>query len=63
MGGMYGEVRGATKVKTYLCYQDETERHPDGSWYPDPSRKKACKRQMEKDPVTGEWVLPYHWHS
>ena len=62
MGGAYGEVRGATKIETYLRYLKEaTDR--EGSWYTDPAHKKDCKEEMERDPNTGEWVLRYHWHT
>jgi hypothetical protein len=62
MGGASGAIRGRTKIETYLRYVEETEKM-EGSWDPEPRLKKFCKRLMAKDPDTGEWVLPYHWHS
>ena len=62
MGGYWGEVRGSTKIETYLAYVEQCEGWP-GTHDPDPSGKKWCYRQMERDPQTGEWTLRYRAHK
>jgi hypothetical protein len=62
MGGSVGEVRGSTKIETYLAYVEEAE-DDQGHWDPPVRLKKVCKRLMEKDPETEEWVLRYRWHT
>lgn len=64
MGGRYGEVRGSSKIETYLEYVHQVERSdmlPHNN--PDPRYKKQCKREMVQDPETGEWVLAFHQHT
>jgi hypothetical protein len=65
MGGTSGEIRGRSKVETYLKYADFCE--GIGSMMedrnPDPAFKKYTKRQMVQAPETGEWVLYYHLHA
>ncbi|TIW25871.1 MAG: hypothetical protein E5V81_06845 [Mesorhizobium sp.] len=65
MGGTSGEVRGKSKVETYLKYFDLCA--GIGSMMegrnPDPAFKKYTKRQMVQDSETGEWVLYYHLHT
>jgi hypothetical protein len=63
MGGMTGEVRGTTKIETYRKYKENSDRGPDGTWYPDPTHKKQCYREMERDPETREFVLYFHFHT
>ncbi len=63
MGGSTGEVRGDSKIETYLEYEALTKDETDGSWNPNPAAKKECKRLMRKDPDTGEWVLAYRFHT
>ena len=62
MGSFRGEVRGNSKVETYIKYLKVSE-----SWdlarYPDPKYKKFCKKQMEWDRVKREWILQYHFTS
>lgn len=62
MGGMWGEVRGATKIETYLKYVEECEGWPLAH-NPDPKYKKWCKRQMERDPETREFVLKFRFEK
>lgn len=62
MGGSSGEIRGKTKIETYLRYAEQAEKQ-EGSWHPPVQNKKECKRLMEKDPGTGEWILRFHWHT
>ncbi len=62
MGGMSGTVRGASKIETYLKYQEEARDEMWGDRTP-PFNKKVCYRLMERDPDTGEWVLHYHVHT
>ena len=65
MGGMTDEVRGSSKIKAYQQYLEVIEELGDilQSHDPDPSQKKECKRRMEQDPHTGEWILQYHLHT
>ena len=63
MGGSIGEVRGRSKIETYLEYESLIEKGSEGSWDPRPAAKKECKRQMRKDPDTGEWILAYRFHT
>jgi len=62
MGSFRGEVRGSSKIETYIKYLEVSE-----SWdltrHPDPKCKKFCKKQMEWDPVKKEWILKYHFSS
>jgi hypothetical protein len=65
MGGMRDEVRGPSKIETYLKYVDVVEGF--GGMFqehsPDPKNKKGCKRLMVQDPDTGEWVLYFRLHT
>ena len=64
MGGTYGEIRGKSKIETYLKYEELTSGfYEDWSHWPNPKNKKGCKKQMVEDPDTGEWVLQYHMHT
>jgi hypothetical protein len=63
MGGSIGEIRGWSKTETYIEYEALSSEGPDGSWDPNPAAKKECKRRMRKDPNTGEWILPYRFHT
>lgn len=65
MGGTRGEVRGKSKVETYLKYVDLVEGYGDTfpDRIPDPAHKKHCKREMVLDPQTEEWVLYYRLHT
>ena len=65
MGGMSGEVRGQSKIDTYLKYVDEVEGFGDmfQDHSPSPRNKKLCKGLMVQDPDTGEWVLHFHLHT
>ena len=65
MGGYTGEVRGLSKIDTYLRYVEEVEGFGATfqSHNPDPKYKKECRRRMIQDPHTGEWVLPFHLHT
>lgn len=65
MGGIHGIVRGNSKIDTYLKYTMLVEEQGNGllDRNPDPENKKGCKKLMERDPETGEWVLHYHLHS
>lgn len=65
MGGTHGEVRGKSKIATYLKYTEIVE-HAKGIMddaHPNPKYKKDCKKQMVQDPETGEWILQYHLHT
>ncbi len=60
MGGFNGEVRGKSKIDVYLEYKDLTENDMMKWRIPDPKYKKHCKKMMEWDSETEEWVLLYH---
>jgi hypothetical protein len=62
VGGFWSEVRGDTKVETYLKYVDKCEGTPF-SPHPHPRYKKSCYREMERDPETREWVLRYRFEK
>jgi len=61
MGGLTDEVRGRSKIETYLKYVERAEGFEDNN--PDPKYKKVCKRQMIQDPDNGDWVLRFHLHT
>lgn len=63
MGGVNGEVRGKSKIKAYLKYAEIAENEIFTRRIPDPRNKKGCKKAMEWDPETEEWVLRYHLHT
>ena len=65
MGGYSGEVRGKSKIETYLNYLGEIERvgGPFNSHEPPRQKKKLCKSLMKQDPKSEEWILPYHFHT
>ena len=65
MGGMHDEMRGSSKIKTYLKYAELVEEFGDTfqDHEPNPNNKKLCKKLMVQDPYTGEWVLPFRLHS
>jgi hypothetical protein len=66
MGGIRDEVRGPTKIATWLKYHrrirpailarwDMTEYHP--------GTKKQAFRDMEWDEKAQEWILRYYFHT
>lgn len=65
MGGTRGEVRGNSKIEAYLEYSELVDGYGDlfQTHIPDPKNKKLCKRLMDQDPETGEWVLRYRLHT
>ena len=65
MGGMTDEVRGPSKIAAYLKYAELVDAHGDTfqSHNPDPDNNKLCKRLMNQDPETGEWVLCFRLHT
>ena len=62
---MTDEVRGSSKIKVYSQYVEVIKGFGDIflSHDPDPKYKKECKRRMEQDPHTGEWILQYRLHT
>lgn len=65
MGGMINEVRGSSKIETYLKYAELVDGYGETfqSHNPDPKYKKRCKSLMKQDSETGEWVLRYRLHT
>ncbi len=66
MGGMNGEVRGRTKIETWLKFQKERRKiraRFEGLHLRWPSNKREALEQMQKDDTTGEWVLEYNFHT
>lgn len=65
MGGMINEVRGSSKIETYLKYAELVEGYGETfqCHNPDPKYKKLCKSLMKQDPDTGEWVLVSRLHT
>jgi hypothetical protein len=65
VGGIRNQVRGRTKIETWLKFQ-KVKREILGRyemvcrW---PANKKEAYGQMEEDPETGEWVLEYNFHT
>ena len=65
VGGFSDEVRGRTKVETWLNFQKEKRKtlakyDMECRW---PVTKRDAYAQMLKDPETGEWVLRYNFHT
>jgi len=63
MGGVADQVRGSSKIETYIKYKELVEDSIMESKNPDPLYKKECKRRMIWDSETEEWVLYYHLHT
>jgi hypothetical protein len=63
MGGMHGDVRGRTKIETWLRFKRElrSDEPPYGLTLDWPQSKAEAYRMMEKDEETGEWILRYHF--
>jgi len=60
MGGYGGEVRGKTKIETYLRYVDKCEEW-DLAHSPEPKHKKYCKKAMVWDEQRREWILEFRF--
>jgi len=69
---MTGEVRGPTKLATWLALQRELkklglhrpeEQDARGMYLVWPANKREAYRLMHKDPDGTCWVLEYHLHS
>jgi hypothetical protein len=60
MGGYGGEVRGSTKIETYLRYVEKCEEW-DLDHSPEPKNKKFCKRWMTWDEARKEWILEFRF--
>jgi hypothetical protein len=63
MGKHGGEIRGRTKVSTWLKFLRERRRILN-RWdlqEDSPIRKRFAYKEMQRDTTTGEWVLPYHF--
>ena len=67
MGGISDDVRGKTKVATWLAFtkvrEEIEDRYGEEMHLRWPSNKKEAYEQMEKDPATGQWVLRYNFHT
>ena len=65
MGGMTNEVRGSSKIETYLKYAGLVDGYGETFQFhnPDSKNKKLCKSLMKQDSETGEWVLPFRLHT
>lgn len=63
MGGLVDEVRGKSKIETYLRYKEVAENEMFTTRIPNPVNKKLCKKSMVWDPNTEEWVLHFHLHT
>ena len=65
MGGLTDEVRGSSKIETYLKYAELVEGFGGvfQDHHPNPEHKKLCKKEMVQDPTTGEWVLRFYLHT
>ena len=66
MGGMGGEIHGKTKLETYKKFRARIKRkkiEDSTGLYMDAGNgtKQDLYRSMKKDPVTGEWVLHFHF--
>jgi hypothetical protein len=63
MGGMGDEVRGRTKIETWLRFKREnrSDEPPYEMTLDWPRNKKETYEMMQKDADTGEWVLRYHF--
>ena len=65
MGGFTDQVRGLSKIETYLKYAELVDGYGETfqSHNLDPKNKKLCKSLMNQDSATGEWVLSFHLHT
>lgn len=70
MGGYSGEVRGATKIATWLEFKSEVghlitpEAQEQRGMYLDyPKNKREGYRAMQRLPDGAGWRLRYHFHS
>jgi len=66
MGGIFDEVRGPTKIATWLKYARRIRPGILARWEMTeyfPGTKKEAYRRMEWDEETQEWVLKYHFHT
>ena len=66
MGGMHGYARGKTKLECYKNFRRKVNRkkiEESTGLYMDAGvgTKPELYAQMKKDPLTGEWVLFYHF--
>jgi len=66
MGGIRDEVRGTTKLATWLKYKRSIRPRILARWeiteY-SPGTKKQAFRDMTWDEKTREWVLGYYFHT
>ena len=62
---MINEVRGPSKIETYLKYGELVDGYGETfqSHIPNPKHKKLCKSLMKQDSETGEWVLRFRLHT
>ena len=63
MGGVINEVRGSSKIETYLKYAELVDGYGETFQSHNPKYKKLCKNLMKQDPETGEWVLVFRLHT
>jgi hypothetical protein len=63
MGGIQGEVRGRTKIETWLRCKKEhrSDEPPYGMKLDWPRTKREAYEIMQKDFDAGEWILRYHF--
>ena len=62
---MINEVRGSSKIETYLKYAELVDGYGETfqSHNPNSKHKKLCKSLMKQDSATGEWVLRFRLHT
>jgi hypothetical protein len=64
MGGMGGEVRGATQDEAWMTFESEIRSQIEerfGLFLDAPLTREAALRKMWKDEESGSWVLDYHF--
>jgi hypothetical protein len=63
MGGLGGEVRGATQEEAWRTFENEIRSQIEerfGLFLDAPLIREAAFRKMWRDEKSGSWILDYH---
>jgi hypothetical protein len=64
MGGLGGEVRGATQEEAWMTFENEIHSQVEeqfGLFLDAPLTREAAFRKMWRDEKSGFWILDYHF--
>jgi hypothetical protein len=64
MGGLGGEVRGATQEEAWTAFENEIRSQIEerfGLFLDAPLTREAAYQKMWKDEKSGAWILDYHF--